>query len=252
MPKADADAETARIVAALEGTAWRRAALDVGASPLYLAGYGGENRFAQPVEGDTTVLLNIDYMFGALTLTCGRQDLLKAHAGEVFGQLPPGTPRPQVPEIAAPVVGDVAACSSPAIIAQMQEMMRTQKSATPFMGRMMERTTYRDRLTTWMTWKLEQSGKIGKEQVMQLILSSAGQGSPGGDPLAALKMLDGMFPILDAVGNAAKAEDPVAFCKGLVSMEQWLVKVDAITLKQTQSTQAALSAQAKRLGVSLD
>ena len=45
---------------------------------------------------------------------------------------------------------------------------------------------------------------------------SIGDGSPGGNPLAALEMLTEMFPILVGVAAAEKTRDPQAVCFSLL------------------------------------
>lgn len=243
-----------RIGMALEGSGWSVFDVAPEDAPIYLIGYSGSHAFTRPVTVDgkeTRVLLALNHDFGELSLTCGRDDLLLAHAQEAFGKLPPGTPRPRVPEIAVPIVRSEADCADPALLDEVRAMIADGK-ADSFTAAMLGRTTYRDRLSTWMLWKLDSSGKISSDELLKLSFSSLGGASPGGNPFAALEMVEEMFPIIGQIDKAAKAQDPAAVCRSLIPFHAWMTKVDAITLKQTQAMQAALAAEAKKLGVSLD
>lgn len=257
MPKAEdlrAQALIDRIGAALEGSGWSVLELTPEDAPLYLIGYAGSHAFTRPVtvEGkETSVLLALSHDFGELSLTCGRDDLLLAHANEAFGKLPPGTPRPKLPEIAVPQVRSEAECADPARLAEIDALLVDGK-ADRFTAAMLGRTSYRDRLTTWMMWKLESSGKIGPDRLLKIGLSSLSSASPGGNPFAALAMIEEMFPIVGAMDKAARAQDRTAMCRSLIPFQAWMTKVDAITLKQSEGVQASLQAEATRLGISLD
>lgn len=243
-----------RIGLALEGSGWSVLEVSPEDAPIYLIVYSGSHAFTRPVTVDgkeTRVLLALNHDFGELSLTCGRDDLLLTHAQEAFGKLPPGTPRPKVPEIAVPTVRSEADCADPALPGEVQALLAEGK-ADSFTAAMLARTTYRDRLSTWMLWKLDSSGKISTDQLLKLSFSSLGGASPGGNPFAALKMVEEMFPIIEQLDKAAKAQDPAAVCRSLIPFHAWITKVDGITLKQTQAMQAALTAEAKKLGVSLD
>lgn len=243
-----------RIGDSLEEAGWKRIDLPAEEAPIYLLAYGSNDVFERPAEGSngpTRVLLSLDHALGELVLTCGRDDLLRSHASEAFGELPPGTPRPTVPDIKVPAIRSEADCARPEILAEVAALFTGTTNRT-FMGSMMARTLYRDRLTTWMLWKLETSGTIAKDKLLNLSLAAAGGASPGGNPFAALQSMQEMFPLIEAIGKAEKSGDPAAMCRSLIPFEQWMTRVDAITLKQTEATQAALSAEAKRLGISLD
>lgn len=257
MPAAEsgrANELTARLAEELAKAGWERIDLPAEQAPLYLAGYGGETVFSRPAEGDskpTRVLLAIDRSLGDFTLTCGRDDLLRAHASEAFGDLPAGTPRPQVPDIAVPAMRSEAECDDPAMREKVAALV-AGNGTDAFMATMLARTKYRDRLTTWMAWKLESSGRIEKMKLVNLMLGATGSASPGGNPFAALAMFEEMLPIVSRIGAAEKSKDPAAICRALIPFHAWMTKVDAITLKQTQGAQAALAAEAKKLGISLD
>lgn len=117
---------------------------------------------------------------------------------------------------------------------------------------MLERTSYRDRLTTWMIWKLDQSGKIETMDIVGIVMNAAGYASPNGNPLAAMEKVLDMMPIVKRMGDARTANDPAALCLSLADFQVWVQEVDAITLKQTEAAHTALESKARELGVSLD
>lgn len=254
LPRAEGEALAPRLAEALAAAGWAPADMEEGQQPMYLGAYGGGRTFARKVTADgaeTRVLAHLDYGLGSLSLTCGRDDLLRAHAKEVFGDLPPGTPRPTVPEIALPPVRVVADCADPAKLEALSASI-DDRSSDSYLGRLLARTTWRDRLTSWMAWKLESSGKVSKQRMLSLLLTSSGRASPGGNPFATLQMIPAMLDIIGRLADAEKAKDRAAYCRNVVEFRGWIAKVDGITLQQTRSAQAALTAEAARLGVSLE
>ncbi|QYU69160.1 hypothetical protein J4558_03175 [Leptolyngbya sp. 15MV] len=240
---------------ALEEAGWSYTELTVDEAPMYLIAVTGYVTFERATEGEngpTRVLVGLDYGLGEATMSCARDDLLRTHAEEAFGKLPAETPRPAVPEIPVPLVTDVARCGEAAVIAEMEAMMAERKLRDAFFAAMLARTNYRDRLTSWMLWRLSESGKISSTDLVELSFAAIGDASPGGDPLAAFSRIETMFPILDRVAKAETARDGAGLCRGLVEMHGWLVEVDAITLAQTEAVQARLTREAARLSVSLD
>lgn len=223
-------------------------------TPLYLAGYaGGDSFYKRMGEGADApmLMLSVSHFAGELTLSCGRSDLLKIHAGEAFGKLPPGTPRPLVPDVPVPPLRSAAQCSEPQVLAELEAFM-AGSSTDEITAAMVARTTYRDRLTAWMLWKIDESGKVSPEELVKLAFAGISKGSPGGDVFASLKMIEEMFPIIDKLAKAETAKDLPAICRALTDFHGWMTRVDAITLAQTKSAQAALAAEAARLGVSFD
>lgn len=241
-----------RIAAALEDAGWSEVTMPPDDAPIYLIGVAGYATFAKPAAGDkgpTRVLIGLDHALGEVTLTCGRDDLMRAHADEAFGKLPDGTPRPQVPDIAVPDIADAARCADTAVLAQMEAMFAAGNLDDRYMAAMLARTAYRDRLTQWMLWKLERSGRISSEELVRLSFDSIGAASPGGNPLAALAMLDELLPLIRAIAAAETARDPAALCRALVPFRAFVARADAITLKQTEAVQTRLTREAARLGV---
>jgi len=234
---------------------WTQVERDFDTTPMSQLNAVGWLSFEKPVDADgapTRVFLALDHALGEVSLTCSREDLTAAQFGEAFGRLPAGTPRPAVPDIPVPAGLSAARCGEEAVLSEMRSLMAEERFADTFMARMLERTTYRDRLTTWMMWKLEQSGKVDPMVLANLTLDAVGGASPGGNPFAAMEKFIDMMPIVTRLGQADKAEDPQALCLALVDFQSWVRDVDAITMKQTSAAHRALEAKARQLGVSLD
>lgn len=222
--------------------------------PLYMLTLAGDRTWLRSIEteqGPIQLVLGLSNSALGMTLACGRGDLAELHAREAFGDLPPGTPRPKAPEVPIPALLSEADCGKPDVAAEIARVFATE-STDGFMASMVARTTYRDRLTSWMTWKLEQSGKISTEALIDLGFASIGSATPGGDPFAQFGMIQEMLELLDPVAEAEEAGDAAALCRTLVPLQDWFARVDALTLKQTEATQAAMTAEAARLGVSFD
>ena len=249
-----AEALIAEVAMLAETNGWQFFDGTIDDTPLYLAGYADSDSFFKPLgEGDDApkLMLNVSHFAGELALTCGRSDLLKIHAGEAFGKLPPGTPRPLVPDVPVPPLRSAAQCSEPQVLAELEAFM-AGRSTDEIIAAMVARTTYRDRLTAWMLWKIDESGKVSPEGLLKLAFAGISKGSPGGDVFAGFKMIEEIFPILDKLAKAETAKDLPATCRVLSEFHGWMTRVDAITLAQTKTAQAALTAEAARLGVSLN
>lgn len=238
-----------------EEAGWIYVERDFDNTPLSMISAVGWLSFEKVVEVDgapTRVFLALDHGLGEVTLTCSREDLTRAQFGEAFGRLPEGTPRPALPEVAIPPALDPVRCADEAVLAGMRDLIAEERFADRFSARMLERTSYRDRLTTWMIWKLDQSGKIDAMEIVGLVMKASGYASPDGNPLAAMEKVLDMLPIVKRMGDAQKAGEPQSMCLALADFQSWIAEVDALTGKQTAAAHAALEAKARELGVSLD
>lgn len=238
-----------------EEAGWTYVARDFDNTPLSMINAVGWLSFEKAVEADgapTRVFLALDHGLGEVTLTCSREDLTRVQFGEAFGRLPEGTPRPAMPEVAIPPALDPVRCADEAVLAEMRSLIAEERFTDRFSAIMLERTSYRDRLTTWMIWKLDQSGKIDTMEIVGLVMKASGYASPDGNPFAAMKKVLDMLPILKRMGEAQKADNPPALCLALADFQSWIGEVDALTSKQTEAAHGALEAKARELGVSLD
>lgn len=222
--------------------------------PIYMLTASGDWTWTRPdptAPDQAELVLGLSGALGEIVLTCGRTDLMLAHAEEALGNLPAGTPRPAMPDIPIPALRSEADCGQPAVIAEIERLLASNEPDL-FLAQMVARTTYRDRLTSWMAWKLEQSGKVAPDRLAELLLSAAGSVSPDGNPFAQFEMFGEMLDLIEPIADAEGARDPAALCRSLVPFESWLARIDALTLGQTEAAQAALTAEAARLGVPLD
>lgn len=234
---------------------WTYVYRDYDNTPMSMISAVGWLSFEKTVEvgGEPTrVFLALDHGLGEVSLTCSREDLTRAQFGEAFGRLPEGTPRPAMPQVDIPASLNATRCADEAVLSEMRDLLAEDRFSDRFSAKMLERTSYRDRLTTWMIWKLDQSGKIETMDIVGLVMEASGYASPTGNPLAAMEKVLDMMPIVKRMGDARTADDPQAFCLALADFQLWVREVDAITLKQTEAAHAALEAKARELGVSLD
>lgn len=238
-----------------EDGGWTYVYRDYDNTPMSMISAVGWLSFEKTVEVDgepTRVFLALDHGLGEVSLTCSREDLTRAQFGEAFGRLPEGTPRPAMPQVDIPASLNATRCADEAVLSEMRDLLAEDRFSDRFSAKMLERTSYRDRLTTWMIWKLDQSGKIETMDIVGLVMEASGYASPTGNPLAAMEKVLDMMPIVKRMGDARTAEDPQAFCLALADFQIWVREVDAITLKQTEAAHVALEAKARELGVSLD
>ena len=234
---------------------WTRVYRDYDNTPMSMINAVGWLSFEKTVEVEgepTRVFLALDHGLGEVSMTCSREDLTRAQFGEAFGRLPEGTPRPAMPQVDIPATLNATRCADEAVLSEMRDLLADDRFSDSFSAKMLERTSYRDRLTTWMIWKLDQSGKIEPMDIVGIVMDAAGYASPTGNPLAAMEKVLDMMPIVKRMGDARTANDPAALCLALADFQVWVQEVDAITLKQTEAAHAALEAKARELGVSLD
>lgn len=237
----------------IDAAGWQR--LDPAEDPpMYRAGYSGDFAWEKALAdevGEPKLYLALSNMFGEVRLSCGRDDLMRVHAEEAFGKLAPGTPKPSMALIDAPATFSAADCSKPEIAAQL-ERFENEGRPNDYMTALFARSDYNERLTTWKMWKLEQSGKISAEALLDIGLKGVEAGSQSGNIFAHFKMLEELFPIIDRLAASQKTGNRDAMCQAFIDFNKLLGRMEAATNRQSQTTQAALDAEASRLGVSFD
>jgi hypothetical protein len=228
--------------------------------PTYAMDYSEGLVFEKPADGlagRTRVLLNVrhDHELGGLTLICGREDLLRVGDEENFGHLGHGTPRPLMPELDIPQVSAPADCDQPKIRASITRLLALgtdgRSMAIPpdryILAKMVARTAYWDRLSTWMLWKIEESNKLSLEQFRALEIKAGILEQRGRDFYE-----ENIFPLMIDFVDAAKAGDRQAVCRSLIPFLPVLARGDEVMRDETLPTRKLLESEAKRLGVSLD
>lgn len=222
--------------------------------PMYRATYSGEFAWKRPREdgdGLPELYLAITDLFGKVTLSCARDDFLKRNAEEAFGKLPAGTPRPQRVSLELPPIKTSSDCAQPELSAELDAFFEKGRPGE-FVSAILARSDYNERLTTWKMWRLEQSGKISAERLLEVGMRGLEAGSAGGNIFAHFALLEELFPLIDHLATAQKQRDRPAMCKGFVDFNSLMARMEAATMAQSVSTNAALDAEAKRLGVSFD
>jgi len=175
-----ADAQVEAIGNALERMGWASIpSLVVGPNePIHARAYSEGRLFERPVDGvagRTRLLLNVRHSHGELVIICGREDLLRVDDEEIVGHLAPGTPRPLMPELDIPQVGGPADCKQPEILASIAHLVALGTDGRSMvvadrhvMAMMVARTSYWDRLSEWMLWKIEESDKLSPDKFRAL------------------------------------------------------------------------------------
>lgn len=241
------------LVPIIEAAGWTQHDLTMDNAPIYLAAFTGDyafEKFVETEEGDNRLLMSIDSGLGEAFLSCGRDDLALVLVNEVFGRLSPGTPRPVPVEVDIPDRYTAQQCGDPTFAASIWDKA-SDKPMTRYMAATLRRASYRDKLTTWMLWKIDESGKIEPMELVGLAMDAAGGASPGGNPLAALSRITDMFPLITELGDAHKAQDKAGFCLAMARFQDFIAETDEITTAQSAAIHAQLEAEAARLGVDL-
>ncbi len=230
----------------LAETGWQRRAEDWD-PPIVMLGYAGEHAWFREVtgpDGSTELLLALNNDQEGFTLSCARADMLFAHGREVFGELPPGTPRPPVPALPIVPAPTVAACATPEVQSQIDRML-AGGGPGDFIAALSVGSRYRARLSTWKGWKLRQAG-LSEDGLLEVLSNG------GGDPQAALTMFGELMPILERLETAQHVGDRDGLCRGFVAMTGLFGRMSRAADAQWQQTDTALDAAAQRLGVSFD
>jgi hypothetical protein len=175
--------------------------------------------------------------------------LLRVHAGEALGDLPPGTPRPVPPVAPPPAALNPAICATPEGRAEIDKVFsrRTPGALLKYVG---ERNNYGDRLVAWKADRLKKSGKVSDQRMMTLMVSGMTGGSPNGNPLAAFDELTRMFDQIKLATERSKAGELVGECEAIVGMFKSLEEIGRVNGAQWKAMDKALDAEAKRVGVS--
>jgi hypothetical protein len=238
------------LVAAAERAGWTRQVEmeDAGRLPIYLLPLAGDRVYELP--GDAKVVASFGRLGKQVTLSCGHKDLLKANASEAFGELPPGTPRPQAPPLKLTAAASPADCERPEVQREMLTVMDGR--ANQVMSQMLRRISHDERLIEWKRWKLQSSGTVGKERMLDIMAAALEAGSPGGNALAGFALFPDLLATLERMAGQAQAGDAASACRSSFDMVAIFRKMEATSSRQWAAMDAALEAEARKVGVSLD
>lgn len=107
-------------------------------------------------------------------------------------------------------------------------------------------------MVEWKADRLTGSGKVTKERLGELVLAGLKAGSPDGDMGASFEHLSGMFAVVEEVAKKEKQGDEPGACRALFKMFTMLERGVEIANRQWDAMEAALDAEATRVGVSFD
>jgi|GEM_PF-4504199 len=247
---ADATAAFGALAAAAEQAGWTRKAEleDAGRLPIYLLSLAGDRVYELP--GDGKVVASLARVGKQVTLSCGHKDLLHANAREALGELPAGTPRPQAPPLKLTAAASLSDCDRPDVQREMLTVMDGR--ANEVVSQLLRRISHDERLIEWKRWKLESSGKVGKERMLEIMAAALEAGSPGGDALAGFDLFPDLLATLERLAGQAQAGDAPAACRSSFDMVAIFRKMEAISAGQWAAMDAALEAEARKVGVSLN
>lgn len=210
----------------------------------------GEFNFYSATEGGGTgVRVALSHFLGSVNFECTDMALLRVHAGEAFGDLPPGTPRPNPPMTPPPAAMNPAICATPEGRAEVERIVgaRTPGALMRYVG---SRNNYGDRLVSWKADRLKKSGKVSDERMLSLMMSGFTAGSPKGNPLAGFDALAKMFDQIELAAKRSDAGDAVGECQAIVGMFKQLEEIGRVNGAQWSAMEKSLNAEAKRVGIS--
>jgi hypothetical protein len=185
-----------------------------------------------------------------LSFVCVSIPLMEDQIGEVMGRLPPGTPRPVEPVIALPPGLGGTDCADPAARAKLAAF--SPSDPDPLTRQVLARADYRERLVTWKMDRLRKSGKVSPERSFELLSAAFENPAAARGGLAGLELLDSMMADFQRLEAAARANDEQGQCVALVAMFGRLEGIGRAVDPQWTAIEAAIDAEAKRLGVSLE
>lgn len=200
--------------------------------------------------GRQGVRASLGFLGSEVSFACEDMAMVETHAREVFGDLPPGTPRPVAPTNPRPEALNPALCTTAEGRAGIDAITRgsDQDALTRFI---VERMNYMERIVVWKTDRLEKSGKVSKDRMLQL--ATSGFGAKGaGDALAGLQAVMDMLKLAEKAEDLRAAGDLPGACRATVQAVGGMEKVEKATAAQWAGIESALDAEAKRLGISLD
>lgn len=247
-----------RLVAELDemlpGLGWEVSdEIDFGDLPIYQMGYRGGvgwHRTEQTEDGELLYLLDLDHFAGKITLACARDDLLLRNGEEAFGDLPPGTPRPQPPELPFTPVPTVEACLSPEFAPELDAFLEGDGPGN-YTGTILAQSEYQGQLSTWLMWRLEQAG-MPPEEGMEMVFAAIGMGGGAQGLEASLGRFMEIFPIVEGLGEAQEAGDRTAACENFVQLTGLYTFLAENAAAQTAELERRANARARELGISLD
>lgn len=200
--------------------------------------------------GRQGVRASLGFLGSEVSFACEDMAMVETHAREVFGDLPAGTPRPVAPTTPRPAALDPALCVTAEGRASIDAITRggNQDALTRYI---VERMNYMERIVTWKTDRLEKSGKVSKDRMLQLVTAGF-TGKAAGDPLAGMAVVMDMLKLAETAEDLREAGDLPGACRATLQMLGGMARIEKTTAAQWAGMEGAIDAEAKRVGVSLD
>jgi hypothetical protein len=235
--------------AALSEAGWELKPADYD-PPIYMMIAAGDWTWTRP---DTTapepaeLVLGLSNDLGELTFTCGRSDLMLAHAQEALGKLPPGTPRPSEPTLPIAPVPTVADCARPAVAAEIDAFLDDGQPDS-FTRSILMRADYQSRLSQWMMWRLEEAG-AGRDELFRMAMDAAMLDGGAQGLTASLDTFLELLPVIGRLGEAKDAADRDGVCRAFVAVTGIYSRLADNGSAQTDALIETYRKEAPRFGV---
>lgn len=188
---------------------------------------------------------------GAVELHCGDFELLRLSEDEALEWLAPGSPRPVMPKIPAGRLGTLRPedCAKPEIRGNLDQLLEegSQPELTGAMDVASALDRYQTRLKTWLRWKIVASGKANADALWKIEEKVA--------PLSGQQLEKDFGAVMEpllAHDKVGKKDDPEAKCRVVVGVLAGEAQRSTSEAARLAKVNAALEAEANRLGVKLD
>ncbi len=158
--------------------------------------------------------------------------------------------KPVAPPVPKAPFPDPALCAQPGALEKLKGVMDESPGSMPHYSRAYSK--YREAMVAWKVDRLTSSGKVTKKRLGELVLASLKAGSPDGDMGAGFEPVSDMFAMVEEGAKMEKQGDEPGACRALFKMFTILERGLEIVNRQWDAMEAALDAEAARVGVSFD
>lgn len=207
---------------------------------------------AQKTVNGRTLVIEFD-TDGIQLLRCADRDLLEIARNEMEGELSPGSLRPLIPLAPAQPwrLPGREECSRPELIAAFSQIKQSNELGPllekqfPVEDPAMAEADYQRRLNTWLKWKLRGEGGLSEEQLWAFDRPEE----------KADTGLDETIALLETMGRWAEAEktqDAKTMCEASIAILDAMHKTSLSEAAGHRKANAALEAEARRMGIAID
>ena len=233
----------------LEANGWTRATAPQMPSSFMMNPFVYAKRLPTP-DGPRDFLLQFEAQ-GAAALYCGGLEQMRLSENESQEVLSPNAARPIPPTHTGQTLTNLQPddCNKPEFReALMAHLIAGNRSGvTDAADIASDQKHYQSRLRTWLRWKMAGSGQISEEALWAIEEKVA--------PLEATQLemnFIGFANGIVAIDSGRKTQDAAAECRGMATLVAAETKNMALQAERLAKVNAALEAEAKRLGILLD